>query len=140
MRRGESKTSPRVPAELVAERAGEPLTTPILLPGVAGAVVAVAVELDRQPVLGPAAVDPLPAGRAVGHRKRQSGAPEAFEEARLEPAERHVDVAVMTPATRRSVGVLTSGGGAAPLRITTRWPAARPHRCDHPPHARTAAR
>ena len=38
----------------------------VLLPGVAGVVVAIAVELDRQPLLGPAAVDAPSAGGAVG--------------------------------------------------------------------------
>ena len=57
-----------VAAELVASGSGLALATAVLLPGVTGVVVAVAVELDRQAVLGPAAVDAPSARRAVGLR------------------------------------------------------------------------
>ena len=46
-----------VAAELVAARSRLALPAAILLPGVARAVEAVAVDLDRDAVLGPAAVD-----------------------------------------------------------------------------------
>ena len=66
----------------MATTAGEPQTKPstisyvlgglalpfvVLLPGVARVVVGVAVELDRQRLLGPAAVDVAAAGGTVGH-------------------------------------------------------------------------
>ena len=62
-----------VAAELVAARVCFPLATAVLLPGVARLVIAIAVELDSQPLLGPAAVHPSPARRAVGLREGQVG-------------------------------------------------------------------
>jgi hypothetical protein len=50
--------APGVAAEFVAAGAGLAFAAAVLLPGVAGVVVAVAVELDRQPVGGPAGVVP----------------------------------------------------------------------------------
>ena len=47
-------------------------------------VVAVAVELDRQPLLGPAAVDPAAARRSVGHGEWQIGRAQAVEEPALD--------------------------------------------------------
>jgi len=55
-----------VAAELVATRACFALAAAVLLPRVAGAVVPVTVELDRELVVGPAEVDPPSAGDAVG--------------------------------------------------------------------------
>ena len=55
----------RCSGELVASGAGLALTPAVLLPRVAGVVVAIAVELDGEALLGPAAVDPPPAGGAV---------------------------------------------------------------------------
>src|SRR5215211_3893291 len=63
--------APGVAAELVAAGAGLAFAAAVLLPGVAGVVVAVAVELDGQPVVGPAAVDVAAAGRAVGLGQRE---------------------------------------------------------------------
>jgi hypothetical protein len=62
----------RVAAELVAAGVCFPLPAAVLLPGVARTVVTVAVELDGQVVLGPAAVDAAPAGGAVGLRQHES--------------------------------------------------------------------
>jgi hypothetical protein len=56
-------------------------------------VVAVAVELDGQVVLGPAAVDVVCAGGAVGHRQRPAHGAHVLEETAFEPAEEDVDVA-----------------------------------------------
>src|SRR5215213_11499715 len=56
----------RVTAELVAARPCVAFAPPVLLPGVARVVVAVAVELDRQAPFRPAAVDAVSAGDAVG--------------------------------------------------------------------------
>src|SRR5205823_10113494 len=50
-------------------------------------VVAIADELDRKGVLGPAAVDVAPAGGAVGHRQRQTGRSQELDEQALEFAE-----------------------------------------------------
>jgi len=69
------------------------LATSVLLPGVAGVVVSVAVELDRQSVRRPAAVDAPPTGGAVRFREGKARGTEAGEEAGLEPAEDDVDVA-----------------------------------------------
>src|SRR4051794_26908863 len=49
--------APRVAAELVAARVGLALALAVPLPRVARVVEAVAVELDSQPVVRPAAVD-----------------------------------------------------------------------------------
>jgi len=57
-------------------------------------VVAVAVELDGQVVVGPAAVDVAAAGGAVGDREREAGLLQHLQEAALEDAEGDVDVAV----------------------------------------------
>ena len=84
----------RVATELVASRAGFALASAILLPGVARTVVAVAVELDGQTLLGPAAVDAASTCDAVGLRERKALGPEHAEEAPLKRAEGDVDVAV----------------------------------------------
>jgi hypothetical protein len=55
-----------VAAEVVASRVRLTLTPAVPFPGVAGAVVAVAIELDGEAVCGPAAVDAAGAGLAVG--------------------------------------------------------------------------
>jgi len=70
----------------------------VLLPGIAGVVVAIAEELDGQPVLGPAAVDVSAAGDAVGLRQWQAGFPQPLEEATFELAEREVHVAAEDPS------------------------------------------
>jgi hypothetical protein len=59
----------------------------VLLPAVAGVVEAVAVELDGQGVVGPAAVDAVAAGRAVGLREREAMFPQEPEEPFLERTE-----------------------------------------------------
>src|SRR5918992_2846776 len=69
-----------VAAELVPPRPGFPFALAVLLPGVAGAVVAVAVELDGEVVGGPAAVDPLGSRGLVGFRERQVGFGEQLQE------------------------------------------------------------
>jgi hypothetical protein len=56
-------------------------------------VVAVAVDLDREAVRGPAGVDPAAAGGAVGLREREPCCLEPGEEAALQRAEGDVDVA-----------------------------------------------
>jgi hypothetical protein len=53
----------RVAAKLVAARPGLALAPPVPLPGVAGAVVAVAVELDRHVVVGGTASRFVPVSR-----------------------------------------------------------------------------
>ena len=56
---------------VIATRAGLTLAAPVLLPGVARVVELVAIELDGQVVVGPAAVDASAAHTGVGHRERQ---------------------------------------------------------------------
>src|SRR3954447_2673315 len=80
--------------ERVAPLARLPFPQPILLPAVAGVVEGVAVELDREPVLGPAAVDALGAGGAVGGGGGQPSFCEPLEESLLEAAEGDGSVAV----------------------------------------------
>ena len=55
-----------VAAKVISTRPSLPLAMTVLLPRVARVVEPVAVELDRQSVLGPAAVDSVAPGRAVG--------------------------------------------------------------------------
>src|SRR4051812_16268921 len=81
-----------VGAELVTARVGLAGAALILLPGVAQAVVDVAVELDRDPLVRPAAVDPPPARHAVGLRQRQAAGLQQLPEGLLELAEAHVRV------------------------------------------------
>src|SRR5439155_7116316 len=81
-----------VAAEVVAPRVRLALAPAILLPGVAGVVVGVAVELDGQAELRPAAVDAALAGDAVGVRERQAVLAEQLEEAVLEVAQGHAGV------------------------------------------------
>src|SRR3954470_9172796 len=57
-----------VAAVLVSAGVGLALAPAVLLPGMAGVVEAVAVELDREVVLGPAAVDAAAGGDLVGLR------------------------------------------------------------------------
>src|SRR4051812_13297638 len=82
-----------VAAELVAAGAGLALTPAVLLPGVAGVVVGVAVELDGQAVFGPAAVDVAPARGPVGLGQRQPCRSQQGEEGALELAERDAGLA-----------------------------------------------
>jgi hypothetical protein len=57
-----------VAAELVTASAGFSFAMAVLLPGVARVVVAVAVELHRQALPGPAAVYAASADRTIGPR------------------------------------------------------------------------
>ena len=57
-----------VAAELVTVRASFAFATAVLLPCVAGVVIAEAVELYCQSLLGPAAVHVAPAGGTIGLR------------------------------------------------------------------------
>ena len=66
---------------VVAAGVGLAFAVAVVLPGVAGAVVAVAVELDGQAVVGPAAVDAVAAGGLVGLGQRQAVLFEQGEEA-----------------------------------------------------------
>ena len=59
-----------VAAELVASGAGLAFAAAVLFPGVAGVVVAVAVELDGQAPFGLPAVHVSAAGRLVGLGQR----------------------------------------------------------------------
>src|SRR4051812_17979075 len=74
------------------------LPTAVLLPGVARVVVAVAVELDREAVGGPAAVDALGARGLVRDRSRQAGFAQERQEAVLQFTEGDGDVAVQDGA------------------------------------------
>jgi hypothetical protein len=57
-------------------------------------VVAVAVELDGEATVGPAAVDAAAVGSLIGLRQGEPGLAESVQERALELAERHVHVAV----------------------------------------------
>src|SRR5688572_27442157 len=67
-RRSLGHVVPGEAAEVVTPRPGLAFPAPVPLPGVAGVVVAVAVELDRQRRRFPAAVDPVAARFAVHGR------------------------------------------------------------------------
>ena len=93
--------APGVAAEFVAAGPGFALTAAVLLPGVAGVVVAIAVELDGQPMLGPPAVDTVRAGRAVGARQHPPQLAQMLEEPRFQLAERDMHVAAHDGAELR---------------------------------------
>ena len=76
--------APRVAAKVVPAGVGGAFAAPILLPGVPGRVIGVAVEFDRQPMLGPATVDAPPAGRSVGDREREARVSQKTQKARLQ--------------------------------------------------------
>ncbi|HEY6771638.1 MAG TPA: hypothetical protein VI035_04200 [Solirubrobacterales bacterium] len=78
---------PGVTPELIAASPRLPLSLAILLPDMPGAVVAVAVELDRQPMLRPAAVNApsIDASVRLGLGKRCRSEP--LKESALESAE-----------------------------------------------------
>ena len=65
----------RQPAELLSACVSLALASAILLPGVARGVVAVAVELDREVVVGPVAIDPPAAFDLVRLREWQPALP-----------------------------------------------------------------
>ena len=101
-----------VAAELVATGARLALALAVLLPSVPRAVVAVAIELDREPVLGPAAIHPVAAGHLVRHRQRKIVATEQVKEGTLEAALREADVAVQDAAqTSGARGIATPREG-----------------------------
>ena len=64
-------------------------------------VVAVAVELDGETMLGPPAVDVAPTRETVRHRERQIMRTEQLQELALESAERDVNVPPENSAQRR---------------------------------------
>lgn len=91
--------------ERVAPLARLPFPQPILLPAVAGVVEGLAVELDREPVLGPAAVDALGAGGPVGDGAGQAGFLKPLQEPLLEAAEGDGSVAVHDRTELRGAGL-----------------------------------
>ena len=107
----------RVAAERIAPRVRLTLPASILLPRVAGPVVAVAVELVGEVVLRPAAVHPPPADRPVGLRERQAGFCQALEESSLEGAEGHANIAIEDGTQPAAPG---TGGRRARIASTSR--------------------
>ena len=96
-----------VATELVAAGVGLALAAAILFPGMAGVVELVAVELDGESLLGPAAVHAATAGRAVGFREREPFLAQQPKESLLELAEGDADVSaedVAQLAGARGVG------------------------------------
>lgn len=75
-----------VAAELVATGSGLAFATPVLFPRMPGVVVAIAVELDGQPSLRPAAVHPPSSDATVGLRQGKPCFAQTLQEQRLEPA------------------------------------------------------
>ena len=104
----------RVAPELVAAGAGLALAAAVALPGVAGMVVAVAVELDGETQFGPAAIDAPGTGDPVGPRQHKPVLAHEREEAPLERAERDVHVAVQDPAQ-----LLGAGAGRTAARTAS---------------------
>jgi len=58
----------------------------------------IAVELDGQPMLRPAAIDPAATGRAIGDREREPFVAQELEKSRFERRERDVNVPVNNSA------------------------------------------
>src|SRR4051812_1376669 len=96
--------APRVAAELVAPSARVALAPAILLPRVTRVVEAVAVELHREPPLGPPAVDVVRTRGAVRLREGQRVLPQQGQEPPLERAERDARVAADHEAELRHAG------------------------------------
>src|SRR5215218_4262535 len=96
--------APGVAAELVAAGVGLALAAPVLLPGIAGVVVGVAVELDREPVRRPAAVHPPAPGGAVGLGEREAGVAKKLQEPLLEPAQAHLRITAHDATQLRRAG------------------------------------
>jgi hypothetical protein len=67
-------------------------------------VEAVAVELDREPVLGPATVDPAATRRAVGNGKPEAIRVEELQEPALQGTEGDVDVSLDDPPEPAGAG------------------------------------
>lgn len=86
-----------VTAELIAAGVCFSLATAILLPGVARLVVAIAVELDRQSLLRPAAVHPSPAGGTIRLRQHEAGLSQELQEALLQLAQGYANLASHHP-------------------------------------------
>src|SRR4051794_124733 len=104
---------PGVAAKLVAAGVRLALAPAVLLPGVPGAVKAVAVELDRQLVGSPAAVDQATACQAIGFWQWQARFSHQLQELMLELAEREAGLA----ADQLAQLSRPSGVGAPPERI-----------------------
>src|SRR5918994_7140310 len=85
--------APGVAAQEIATAAGLTLALAVLLPGMTGLVEPVGVELDDQPVLWPAAIDVVGAGRPVRDRERSACLAQPGAEAALEPAQQDRRVA-----------------------------------------------
>ena len=68
-------------------------------------VIAVSVDLDCQPVLGPTAVEASRVQPPVGHWEGEARFAQPCQEARLELAECHVDVAMQNPPQRSRAGL-----------------------------------
>src|SRR5215207_9760936 len=81
--------APGVASELVPACPSLALALVILLPRMAGVVVAVAVELDREPVVGPATIDVPAVDAAVCLGQGKAGLSKAGNEGGLELAEAH---------------------------------------------------
>src|SRR5688572_25175520 len=82
----------REAAEVVAAGVRLAFAAAVLLPGVAGGVIPVAIEFHGEPMLRPPAVDAAAGGEAVADRERQSVLAKQLEKATLELAERDVGV------------------------------------------------
>jgi len=96
---------------IVTASMGLALAAAILLPGVARVVEAVGVELDREAMSGPAAIDVEGAGGAVGLGwERQACFAQALQEVGLQAREGDWDAAVQDEAERRCAGGIVAAG------------------------------
>src|SRR5689334_14253138 len=88
----------RVPPDAVTAREGLAFAATIQLPCVPRSVKRVAVELDGQTVLWPAAVDAPRARDAIHPREREPFRDEEFPEPPLDLAQRDVGITVKDPS------------------------------------------
>jgi hypothetical protein len=76
---------PGVAAKFVATGVRVAFPLPILLPGVARRVVAIAVQLDRELVLGPTTVDKATTGQAIRNGQGKRASRKSFRKRRSSP-------------------------------------------------------
>jgi len=103
---------------------GLALAAPVQLPSVASVVVAVAVQLNRQPVLGPAAIDVVAAGLLVRFREREPSLFELGKESALEVAQGDLRIA---SEDRPQLCGASRGWPPGQGRLRGRGPNAVPH-------------
>jgi hypothetical protein len=115
--------APGVAAELITARPRLTLALAVPLPGVTGVVVAEAVQLDRETMGRPAAVDVSAVHAPVHPGLGKAGGSEALEKTSFEPTQGHWDVSPEDAPEFAGAGPIVAttqdplelcGGGAVP--------------------------